>query len=348
MNLNTNHKGKKVRIINTEGFIRDDYKDLDKYINQTGVVRWDFEGSGHRLSIKFDDEVLDNINDNNERLCFRIDNVEFIDDTYGNIIEKENKENKNKTLNINNIKIGQKYKVIENRNTCYGSCDDIIEIEGQEVEIIELDVWVNGDIKIKSKNNIHICRVENLETINNHAKLGDIIELSNGFKIGICKDHIHNYDTKQFYKTVDIFTNNEVTTCISEDDLKEYYLGNKVFGYGIDKYEIVNIKTEEITKVIELKSKPINKVYNYEMIPHKINWKITRNGEIVNQTIDSGNESYKLIINGNTTIVILDDGCKGIAKCLDSDVYDMDKGIDIAYTRAIIKSSQKKLRELVK
>ena len=139
MNLNTNHKGKKVRIINTEGFIRDDYKDLDKYINQTGVVRWDFEGSGHRLSIKFDDEVLDNINDNNERLCFRIDNVEFIDDTYGNIIEKENKENKNKTLNINNIKIGQKYKVIENRNTCYGSCDDIIEIEGQEVEIIELD-----------------------------------------------------------------------------------------------------------------------------------------------------------------------------------------------------------------
>jgi len=84
------------------------------------------------------------------------------------------------------------------------------------------------------------------------------------------------------------------------------------------------------------------------MIPHKINWEIKHNGEITHQTHDSGNESYKLIINGNTTIVILDDGSKGIAKCSLNDEYNMNKGIDIAYTRAIIESSQKKLRELVK
>ena len=78
MNINLNHKGKKVRIINTKGFIRDDYKNLEKYVDQTGIVRWDFEGSDNRLSIKFDDEVLDNINDSNGRLCFRIDSVEFI------------------------------------------------------------------------------------------------------------------------------------------------------------------------------------------------------------------------------------------------------------------------------
>ena len=101
-------------------------------------------------------------------------------------------------------------------------------------------------------------------------------------------------------------------------------------------------------QVENIKQIPTNKVYTYEMAPHKINWKITHNSEIINQTIDSGNESYKLIINGNTTIIILDDGCKGVAKCLPSDEYDLDRGVDIAYTRAIIESSQKKLRELVK
>jgi len=161
MNINLNHKGKKVRIINTKGFIRDDYKNLEKYVDQTGIVRWDFEGSDNRLSIKFDDEVLDNINDSNGRLCFRIDSVEFIEDTYEKPIEKENK-----TLDIKDIKIGKKYRIIKNRDTCYGSCDDIINIEGQEVEICGINEFNEGDITIKSKDGTkHTCEIENLELI---------------------------------------------------------------------------------------------------------------------------------------------------------------------------------------
>ena len=271
MNINTNHKGKKIRIINTEGFIRDNYKDLDKYIGQTGVVRCDFEGSSHRLSIKFDDEVLDSINDDNGRLCFRIDNVEFVSDNCKKYIEKNNK-----TLNINEIKIGQKYRVIKNRDTYYGNCTDIVDIEGQEVEVYGLNVNNEGDVDIKSKDGTkHTCQAKNLEIIKKE------------------KEH-------------------------------------------------------EKQVVEQEKQKPTNKVYTYNMIPHKINWKITYDGEIIHQTIDSGNESYKLIINGNTTIVILDDGCKGVAKCMEGDEYDKDKGIDIAYTKAIIKSNQKKLKGLVK
>jgi len=99
--MNLNHKGRKVRIINTKGFIRDDYKYLEKYIDQTGIIRYDYgKGSEHRLSIKFDDEILDNINDNNGRLCFRIDSVEFIDDTYVKPLENDSK------LNINHAKLG--------------------------------------------------------------------------------------------------------------------------------------------------------------------------------------------------------------------------------------------------
>ena len=270
-----NYKGKKVKIINTEDFIRDDYKDLEKYIGQTGVVRWDFEGNGHRLSIKFDDAVIDNINESNGRLCFRVDSVEFIDDTCEKPINKD-KENKNEILDIDNIKIGQKYRVIKNRDTFYGKCIDIIDIEGQEIEVYGLNINNEGDVDIKSKDGIkHTCEAKNLELIKKEGK--------------------------------------------------------------------------QAKQVIEqIKQKPTNKVYTYNMIPHKINWEITHNGEVINQIIDSGNESYKLIINGNTTIVILDDGCKGIAKCMESDEYNMDKGIDIAYTKAVIKSSQKKLKELVK
>ena len=167
-----NYKGKKVKIINTEDFIRDDYKDLDKYINQTGVVRWDFEGSGHRLSIKFDDKVMDNINDNNRRLCFRVNSVEFIDDTYEKPVEKGNK-----ILDVKDIKIDQKYKVIENRNTYYGSCDDIIEIEGQEVEVYGINENNEGDISIKSKDGVrHACEAKNLELIEEEDQIVEQIE----------------------------------------------------------------------------------------------------------------------------------------------------------------------------
>lgn len=56
----------------------------------------------------------------------------------------------------------------------------------------------------------------------------------------------------------------------------------------------------------------------------------------------------KLIINDKATIVILDDGCKGVAKCCPEDKFDRTKGIKIAYLRAKIKSLQKELNELVK
>ena len=185
---NINYKGKKIKIINLKGFeeYKNRYNYLEKYINQTGVIKSDWK-NGYRFVIEYDnDEEMNIIDKNNGGLCFRIDNVEFI----------------------------------------------------------------------------------------------------------------------------------------HEDQIAE--------------------------QIEQIKSKSINKVYTYEMIPHKINWKITHNGEIIDQVIDSGNESYKLITNGNTTIIILDDGCKGIAKCLPSDEYDLDRGVDIAYTEAMIKSYQKKLKGLVK
>ena len=56
----------------------------------------------------------------------------------------------------------------------------------------------------------------------------------------------------------------------------------------------------------------------------------------------------RIIFSANRTIVILNDGTKGIAKCLPSDKYNKLKGIKIAYLRARIESFQKELEELCK
>jgi hypothetical protein len=55
-----------------------------------------------------------------------------------------------------------------------------------------------------------------------------------------------------------------------------------------------------------------------------------------------------VIHHGNRTIVILDDGSKGIAKCSPEDTYDKLTGIKIAYHRAKIKSLEKELKKLTK
>ena len=290
--MNLNHKGRKVRIINTKGFIRDDYKYLEKYIDQTGIIRYDYgKGNGHRLSIKFDDDILDNINDSNGRLCFRIDSVEFIDDTYIKPVENDKVE----------FKIGDAVKLTSKYNGTgfVGGCYSSYPAFFQENNMLEYG---------------------NRYTSNKSMESG-IYKI-----VGIGK---HRQD-------------NSIVYVLENNNTYKIYLFSNVY----------NEMTKEINSIEEVQKqvtqKPMNKVYTYEMIPHKINWRIIHNGEIIDQVIDSGTESYKLIINGNTTIVILDDGSKGIAKCLDSDVYDMDKGIDIAYTKAIIKSSQKKLKMLIK
>jgi hypothetical protein len=54
----------------------------------------------------------------------------------------------------------------------------------------------------------------------------------------------------------------------------------------------------------------------------------------------------KIIYNEPATIVILEDGSKGVAKCAEGDTYDRVMGFKIAFRRAVIKSMNKELRKL--
>jgi len=256
---------------------------------------------------------------------FMIDNVDFTIIKEANSFILCSPENTNYVLYIMRDKFDECFELIE---------DKVMEKVKENI------------IMTQSQNNNKLQTHENL-----HARLGDTIILSNGLKLKVCKDF---YDGDiQYYKTVDISCNINVTIGYSESNIKEFCIGKKVWGYDVDKFEIVDIERKKV-KVNKVKiEQNVNhnskqKVYTYEMIPHSIHWKVKYNNEIINQETDSGNESYKLITNGNNTIVILDDGCKGFAKCMPSDEYNLDKGIDIAYTKALIKSYQKKLEELIK
>lgn len=74
-----------------------------------------------------------------------------------------------------------------------------------------------------------------------------------------------------------------------------------------------------------------------------------RTGEVIkDSSFKTRAKTEKVIHNDLATIVILDDGSKGVAKCMPEDQYDKIKGIKIAYIRAKIKSLQKELKVLTK
>ena len=70
--------------------------------------------------------------------------------------------------------------------------------------------------------------------------------------------------------------------------------------------------------------------------------------EIENIHINGLSQKVKVIRNGKVTVVVLEDGIKGVSKCLEEDTYDKAKGFEIAYTKACIKRLNKNLKELVK
>lgn len=114
-----------------------------------------------------------------------------------------------------------------------------------------------------------------------------------------------------------------------------------------DKYPI---NSAFITRLEIVKDKPQVEIVTYELQPYIGIWKAISNKDnkvdVLTTNVDKF--SCKVIYNGNTTIVILDDGSKGISKCLPDDKYDRDKGRDIAYYRALMKSYEKQLKKLTK
>lgn len=89
--------------------------------------------------------------------------------------------------------------------------------------------------------------------------------------------------------------------------------------------------------------------HDYEIFPYIHNGIVSMNGEIIDrQSYTKESNTYKVIYDGNKTIVILKDGTRGIAKRDPKDRYDKFLGEKIAHKRANIKSLNKELKKLIR
>lgn len=118
----------------------------------------------------------------------------------------------------------------------------------------------------------------------------------------------------------------------------------------IDKENILKSNNLFYERFEILKEESQVEIVTCEQQPYTSVWltKSNKEDEIKISYTEVEKFACKIIYNGNTTIVILDDGSKGIAKCMPDDTYDKQKGIDIAGLKALVKSYQKKIKKLIK
>jgi hypothetical protein len=115
------------------------------------------------------------------------------------------------------------------------------------------------------------------------------------------------------------------------------------------KYQIIaNLHAKEtiIPKPVKQKAK----VHIYKKLPYTFNAIVEDDkGNFVESQIISGNaDEYKVIYDGDKTVVILKDGTVGISKRDPDDVYDIHIGAQLAFNRAKIKQIQKQIKDLEK
>lgn len=94
----------------------------------------------------------------------------------------------------------------------------------------------------------------------------------------------------------------------------------------------------------------MTKIHIHNVLPYTFNSIVkTPEGKIVQeQLVSGGKRSYKVIYNDDVTVVILEDGSKGIAKKNPEDTYDIQVGHDIAHARARIQQAEKQIKEIKK
>ena len=122
--------------------------------------------------------------------------------------------------------------------------------------------------------------------------------------------------------------------------IKPIDLGHVMFNYPEREFEIVECNESVVTGRDGMLTFGIDRD-NFEEYFEIINKQII-NKQIINK------QDYRVIINNPVVVVILSDGTKGVAKCMATDEFDSNKGFEIAYRKAQIKSLQKELKQLSK
>lgn len=112
--------------------------------------------------------------------------------------------------------------------------------------------------------------------------------------------------------TVSLEHGSKTVVCTARGDIMGIWGGNQ----GV----INDFKVKKIKSYKDLKNGEEFEGYNLKVV--------------LGNTNQNHVENIKYIINGNTSVVILEDGSKGIAKCHPNDEFDKKEGLIRAYARA--------------
>lgn len=111
---------------------------------------------------------------------------------------------------------------------------------------------------------------------------------------------------------------------------------------------IIETKRKDQIVICEKLRSPMDNVHIYERQPIETTIFVrNRKGDLCGiHKVYSEQSTYKAIYTGRTTIVILQDGSKGVAKCKPEDKYSIQIGHDIAHKRACVNKLLKEIEEL--
>lgn len=100
---------------------------------------------------------------------------------------------------------------------------------------------------------------------------------------------------------------------------------------------------------VAIRSNPNKKIFTIETQPHyKTKLYTYEDGSSDISNVFSNNETQRVIFNGRATVVILNDGSKGVSVCGYDDAFDEKKGYKIALRRAYINQLNDELKDLTK
>jgi len=134
---------------------------------------------------------------------------------------------------------------------------------------------------------------------------------------------------------------------IEEDENYGYwYWSEDMIEYKVEE-KVTECKVEDEKEIESDKKEAIVTTFTYlEGIQYftELN---SATGKTALYSYDILEKTEKIIQSGNVTIVIMDDGTKGVSKCDPDDKYDAEEGIKIARARARIKALKKELKQLL-
>ncbi|HCL4447137.1 TPA: hypothetical protein N2D16_002742 [Clostridium botulinum] len=111
--------------------------------------------------------------------------------------------------------------------------------------------------------------------------------------------------------------------------------------FGQKRNSIVCTKKGQIMGILQvslsqegINNRNVTKIKSYKDLKNGEEFERYSLKVVLEETKQNHVENIKYIINGNTSIVILEDGSKGIAKCHPNDEFDKKEGLIRAYARA--------------